>query len=111
MTKATGTTKTRMKATNTGENGVWLMKMLCARNTSVDTIQARRKETQVALVFGSRFSELEMTATMIAARAGPQVAITNSGNRKSAPRLNKTSANGIHSPHEMAKVTEKKATI
>ena len=87
ITKATGATETRVKPTMKGENGAWLMKVLLAMNTSVDTPHAAQKAIQYVRFVPSLGWVLVTAEMMIPASAGPQVAIKANGASQNIPLL------------------------
>ena len=107
ITKATGTTETKVKPNILGENGAWLMKVLLARNTSVQTTHAIRKAIQWLRFVPCLGCVLETAEMMIPDNAGPTKAIMVNGANMYIPLLI-TRIKEYPNPQEMEKVMMKK---
>lgn len=110
ITKATGATETKMTTVRPGENGAWLMRMLWARNTSVDTIQVTKKAIQKALRLPCLVWMLE-TASDDDPCQRWVAQCYNSQEPQQKLSLFMASSKKNPSPQVIAKVTAKKATI
>jgi hypothetical protein len=77
---ATGITETIKILINIGERGILLMNKRLAKHTIRETIKVTKKTIQVFNLLLSDFCrEPEITLMMIAAKAGPHVAIKTKG--------------------------------